>query len=64
MSRLHVHLSDNKETALQVGKRHGMPMILTIDALKMYRDGYKFYLSKNNVFLTEFVPSEYIKVKR
>ncbi|WP_437261229.1 RNA 2'-phosphotransferase [Bacillus thuringiensis] len=64
MGRLHVHLSDNKETALQVGTRHGMPMILTIDALKMYRDGYKFYLSKNNVFLTEFVPSEYIKVKR
>lgn len=64
MSRLHVHLSDNKETALQVGRRHGMPMILTIDALKMYRDGYKFYLSKNNVFLTDFVPSEYIKVKR
>lgn len=61
MGRLHVHLSDNKETALQVGKRHGMPMILTIDALKMYRDGYKFYLSKNNVFLTDFVPSEYIK---
>ncbi|PDZ55727.1 RNA--NAD 2'-phosphotransferase [Bacillus cereus] len=64
MSRLHVHLSDNKETALQVGKRHGMPVFLTIDALKMYKDGYKFYLSKNNVFLTEFVPSEYIKVRR
>ncbi|MEB9469504.1 RNA 2'-phosphotransferase [Bacillus cereus] len=61
MSRLHVHLSDNKETALQVGKRHGIPVFLTIDALKMHRDGYKFYLSKNNVFLTEFVPSNYIK---
>lgn len=30
MSRLYVHLSKDKETALKVGKRHGTPVILKI----------------------------------
>lgn len=62
MNRMHVHLSDNKETALQVGKRHGKPVFLTIDALKMHEDSFKFYLSENGVWLTEFVPKDYLKI--
>ncbi len=60
MNRLYVHLSENEETALQVGKRHGEPIILKIDSQRMYEDGYKFYLSENHVWLAEFVPTEYI----
>lgn len=60
MNRLHVHLSDNVNTALQVGKRHGEPIVLKIDSGTMYKKGYKFYLSENGVWLTDSVPSEFI----
>ena len=60
-SRLYVHLSGDIETAYKVGVRHGSPVIYTVDAPKMYRDGYKFYLSVNGVWLTDRVPPEYLK---
>ncbi len=59
-SRLYVHLSLGKETAIDVGKRHGKPVLFRIPALKMYENGYKFYLSKNGVWLTKRVPAEYL----
>ncbi|AXP81605.1 RNA 2'-phosphotransferase [Mariniflexile rhizosphaerae] len=61
--RHHVHLSANKETALKVGQRHGKPVVLEILSLKMAEKGHKFYLSENNVWLTDFVPIEFIKRK-
>ena len=48
MSRQYVHLSQNEETALTVGKRHGNPVVLYIMAKTMYDEGNKFYLSENN----------------
>jgi len=60
MNRLYVHLSDNTETAFQVGKRHGKVVILKIDTLKMHEDGYIFLVSENDVWLTEFIPVQYI----
>ena len=63
-SRLYVHLSSDIETALTVGKRHGKPVLYVIDSQKMYEDGYKFYLSKNNVWLTKGVPGKYFMAKR
>lgn len=60
MSRLHVHLSSDKETAINVGRRHGEVAVLKIDSERMFQDGYKFYLSENNVWLTDKVPVEYI----
>lgn len=62
MSRLYVHLSDNVATATQVGKRHGDPVILKVNSGDMYRDGHRFFLSENNVWLVDFVPKEYIQV--
>ena len=61
MSRHHVHLSANKETASQVGARYGTPNVLEVNAGQMHCDGYKFYESNNGVWLVEFVPSKYIK---
>lgn len=58
-NRNFVHLSLNESTAIKVGARHGNPVILEIDAGRMYNDGYKFYLSTNGVWLTKFVPFEY-----
>lgn len=60
-SRLYVHLSSDPNTAIEVGKRHGIPAIYCVDAAAMYLDGYKFYKSKNGVWLTKHVPAEYFK---
>lgn len=59
-SRLYVHLSKDEETAVKVGKRHGKPVLYIVKAGEMYRDGYKFYLSKNGVWLTKEVPVKYL----
>lgn len=58
--RKHVHLSQDIETATKVGMRHGKPIILTINTEKMFNDGIEFYLSENNVWLTDFVDIQYI----
>jgi putative RNA 2'-phosphotransferase len=60
-SRLYVHLSADTKTAIEVGKRHGTSAIYCIDAAAMYLDGYKFYKSKNGVWLTKHVPARYFK---
>lgn len=62
-SRLYVHLSKNEETALNVGKRHGKPVIYKVDAKRMTEDGYEFFLSVNGVWLTKAVPKEYLSRK-
>lgn len=58
--RLYVHLSQTEETARNVGKRHGEPVILKVDARKMSEAGIKFYLSNNGVWLTDYVGIEYV----
>ncbi len=63
-NRQHVHLSSDIETAMKVGQRNGKPVILEIQTKKMNKDGLKFYLSENNVWLTEYVPIEYIENKK
>ena len=61
--RLYVHISDNKETAYQVGQRHGEAVIYKVLAGKMQEDGHTFYRSKNGVWLTEKVPVKYLKIE-
>src|SRR5574343_2094219 len=51
MRRNHVHLSSDIDTALKVGSRHGVPVILKVDAPLMSEDGYIFFLSENGVWL-------------
>ena len=58
--RLYVHLSTTIEAATKVGERHGDPTVLAIDAKRMSEDGNKFFLSRNSVWLTEFVDAQYI----
>ena len=59
-SRLYVHLSKDVDTALNVGVRHGKAVIYKVLAKEMAKDGYKFYLSKNGVWLTKEVPLKYL----
>ncbi len=63
MNRQYVHLSEDRETAIKVGSRRGVPIILPVRALKMHNDNISFYKSENGVWLTEEVPSEYIIFK-
>jgi putative RNA 2'-phosphotransferase len=58
--RTHVHLSPDEPTAVRVGERHGKPVVLRVQAGRMHRDGFRFYLSANGVWLTQKVPVEYL----
>ena len=58
--RHHVHLSKEVKTALRVGARRGKPVILEVAAGRMHRDGHKFFVSANGVWLTDAVPPGYL----
>ena len=63
MSRQHVHLSVNSATAMEVGgRRRGETVVFKIAAREMREDGHCFWISRNNVWLTEVVPPEYLEV--
>ncbi|HEX8270547.1 MAG TPA: RNA 2'-phosphotransferase [Flavobacterium sp.] len=60
-TRQHVHLSNDIETALKVGQRHGKPIVFRVFSGKMHADGFQFYLSENRVWLTDHVPSGFLQ---
>jgi putative RNA 2'-phosphotransferase len=62
MKRHHVHLSHEIDTALAVGKRHGEPVVFTIDSALMHARGHLFFRSDNGVWLTDHVPAEFLRV--
>ncbi|GAA3566792.1 RNA 2'-phosphotransferase [Snuella lapsa] len=59
--RQHVHLSSDIETAIKVGQRHGEPIVFKVLAEEMYSDNFQFYISDNGVWLTDNVPTKYLK---
>lgn len=59
--RNHVHLSADTDTARKVGMRYGKPFIFEVNALDMNKKGFTFYLSENEVWLTDVVPPEFLK---
>ncbi|GGX11910.1 putative RNA 2'-phosphotransferase [Streptomyces malachitofuscus] len=61
MNRHAVHLSADRETATRVGARRGSPVVLSVDAGAMHRDGHVFHVSANGVWLTQAVPSRYLR---
>ncbi|MBA2945434.1 RNA 2'-phosphotransferase [Streptomyces himalayensis] len=61
MNRHDVHLSADRETATRVGARRGHPVVLSVDAGAMHRDGHVFRVSANGVWLTAAVPPEYLR---
>ena len=64
MSRQYVHLSSDFQTAMEVGRRHGLPVVLTINAEAMAHDGVTFYQSENGVWLCEYVAPVYFFTER
>jgi putative RNA 2'-phosphotransferase len=63
-NRQYVHLSNDFETALRVGRRHGTPVVFTVATGLMNIDGYRFYLSANRVWLTDHVPPKYLELPK
>ncbi|MGN2425926.1 RNA--NAD 2'-phosphotransferase [Raoultella sp. Lac2] len=60
LTRQYVHLSADEKTALNVGKRHGKPIALKINALQMYQQGFIFHQADNGVWLTKNIPVQFI----
>jgi putative RNA 2'-phosphotransferase len=60
MQRHDVHLSAETRMTLQVGSRHGKPVLLQIRAGEMHRAGFVFRLTPNNVWLVDHVPAQFI----
>lgn len=61
MARQYVHLSADKETALEAGRRKDRnPVLLTVNAAAMQAAGIKFYLGNGKIWLCDYVPPEYI----
>ncbi|MFB7300139.1 MULTISPECIES: RNA 2'-phosphotransferase [Streptomyces] len=63
MTRHHVHLSPDRETATRVGARRGRPLVLTVDAGAMHRAGHVFRVSANGVWLADAVPPEFLRLR-
>ena len=65
MERQHVHMysEERLEKAKSTGARHGKSVILEIESRKFWEHGYVVYKSDNNVYLTDHVPPQYIKIK-
>ncbi|GAA4275963.1 RNA 2'-phosphotransferase [Aquimarina mytili] len=58
--RQYVHLSEAIDMAKDVGSRHGKPFIIEINTKKLIEEGWKFYKTEQNVWLTSEIPTEYL----
>jgi len=61
-ARHHVHLTQHRDTAVLVGRRHGRPLVLRIDARRMAEQGHEFHCTANGVWLVAQVPPEFIQI--
>jgi putative RNA 2'-phosphotransferase len=61
MNRHHVHLHIDVETSTAVGRRCGKPVLLKVKALDMHQAGHEFFVTPNDVWLTDHVPREFIE---
>ena len=59
--RQYVHLSEDLETAIEVGKRREKePVILVVNAQQASDDGIRFYYGNEKIWLADFIPANYI----
>lgn len=63
MTRQYVHLSADVDTAADVGSRRDPePVILTVDARLAAREGLRFYIGNDKVWLADRVPAKYLGI--
>ena len=58
--RRHVHLLADAGAARTIGQRYGKPVVLQIAAGEMHLGGYAFYRSDAGIWLTHFVPPQFL----
>jgi putative RNA 2'-phosphotransferase len=59
--RQYVHLSQETETALLVGKRRDdWPVLIIVDAERAWQDGIRFYHGNEMVWLSDEIPAQYL----
>lgn len=63
MKRQYVHISQDFETAVKVGARHGKPAVLVIRAQEFVDDGNELFLSANGVWQAKSVPVKYFSIR-
>ena len=61
-NRRHVHLSESRNVATDVGSRRGSPVILQILSGDMANADHNFFKSANGVWLTAAVPPGFIEL--
>jgi putative RNA 2'-phosphotransferase len=61
-TRQYVHLSSTREEATRVGRRHGTPVVLTVDAQELHAAGHTLYRSTDAVWLTDRVPPQFLRI--
>lgn len=61
-SRQYVHLSSTPEEAKTVGRRHGSPVVLTVEAEALHDAGHTLYQSTDAVWLTRRVPARFLQI--
>jgi putative RNA 2'-phosphotransferase len=59
--RHYVHLSADAMTAASVGRRHGLPVVLAVDAAGLAEVGHLFFRADNGVWLTSTVPPAFLR---
>jgi RNA:NAD 2'-phosphotransferase (TPT1/KptA family) len=60
MKRTFVHLSETIGAAISVGKRHGKHLIIEISTERLVKEGWIFYKTSDNVWLTNEIPPDYL----
>ena len=60
MARHHVHLHVDGKTSREVGARRGKPVLLIVRSQQMHQAGHLFYVTSNDVWLTDEVPPQFI----
>ncbi len=59
-SRLFVHLTTEIDTAITVGKRHGVPLLYAVDCKSLIKKGQLFYKATDSLWLTKAIPPEFL----
>ncbi|HHE71263.1 MAG TPA: RNA 2'-phosphotransferase, partial [Chloroflexi bacterium] len=62
MGLQYVHLAATVELARHIGlRRTSSPIILRVNALEAHAHGVRFYNPETDIFLSEFIPPEFIE---
>lgn len=64
MGRQFVHLSETKDAAMAVGRRHGQPYIIQVNTWELVKAGQPFYRTAHQVWLTAAIPAAHLTFEK